>query len=183
MVSEYKSHDKPQWFLIYTKPRQEVRARENLKNQGNEVFLPMIACDKNKELKSLSLKPMFPRYLFTKFTIESKNWMHVNSTRGVSHIVVFGDNPSEVPNSIIDYLKRKVDENDIFKLENKRRRLQKGEEIVIKEGLFQGIDATFLSMSGKERVRIMLNLMNQLLITDMPGQNIERKAIAETFKL
>mgnify|MGYP001978633184 CR=1 FL=1 len=65
-----QSYSKPQWFLIYTKPHQEERAKENLENQGNEVFLPMIASEKTKQTHSFSLKPMFPRYLFAKFKVD-----------------------------------------------------------------------------------------------------------------
>ena len=82
-----KDYIKPQWFLIYTKPRQEERAKENLENQGFETFLPMIAYEKIKQPKLYSLKPLFPRYLFTQFNKEKNNWVHIKSTRGVSHIV------------------------------------------------------------------------------------------------
>jgi len=178
-----QSNFKPQWFLIYTKPHQEERAKENLENQGNEVFLPMIASEKTKQPQSFSLKPMFPRYLFTKFIVENNKWTHIKSTRGVSHIVVFGGNLTKVPNSVIDYLKSKVDDNDVLKLQTTRKTFQKGDELVIKQGVFQGKDATFLSMSGKERVRVLLSLMNQITIADISEQNLERKAIVETFSL
>ena len=177
-----QSNFKPQWLLIYTKPHQEERAKENLENQGNEVFLPMIASEKTKQPQSFSLKPMFPRYLFTKFIVENK-WTHIKSTRGVSHIVVFGENLTKVPNSVIDYLKSKVDDNDVLKLQTTRKTFQKGDELVIKQGVFHGKDATFLSMSGKERVRVLLSLMNRITIADISEQNLERKAIVETFNL
>ena len=175
--------NKPHWFLIYTKPHQEERAKENLENQGFETFLPMIAYEKIKQPKLYSLKPMFPRYLFTTFNVEKNNWLHIKSTRGVSHIVVFGENLTKVPNSVIDYLKSNVDDNDVLTLQIRRKKFQKGDELVIKQGVFQGKDATFLSMSGKERVRVLLSLMNRIMITDLPGQNVERKTIVETFKL
>ena len=60
---------------------------------------------------------------------------------------------------------------------------KKGDKLVIKEGLFQGKDATFLSISGKERVRVLLGLMSRGTITDIPKQNLEHKVIANTFKL
>jgi len=31
------------WYLLYTKPRQEQRAVENLKRQGYIAYLPLIA--------------------------------------------------------------------------------------------------------------------------------------------
>ena len=126
---------------------------------------------------------MFPRYLFTKFIVENNNWTHIKSTRGVSDIVVFGKNLTKVPNSVIDYLKSKVDDNDVLKLQTTRKTFQKGDELVIKQGVFQGKDATFLSMSGKERVRVLLSLMNRITIADISEQNLERKAIVETFSL
>ena len=171
------------WFLVYTKPRQEERAQKNLENQGFETFLPMIASEKISQLKSFSLKPMFPRYLFTKFNVEKNNWTYLNSTRGVSHVVVFGDNFTEVPNSVMDYLKSKVDDNDTLRLQTTRKTFQKGDKLVIQKGVFQGKEAKFLSTTGKERVRILLKLMNELIITEVPGHDVGRKAIIEAFKL
>ena len=98
-------------------------------------------------------------------------------------MVVYGDNFTEVPNSVMDYLKSKVDDNDVLKLQTTKKTFQKGDELVIKQGILQGKEAIFLSMSGKERVRVLLSLMSQLLITDISEQNVERKAIVETFKL
>ena len=177
------SYCKPQWFLIYTKPHQEERAKENLENQGNKVFLPMIASEETKQTHSFSLKPMFPRYLFTKFIVENNNWTHIKSTRGVSDIVVFGNNLTKVPDAVIDYLKSKVDDNHILKLETARKTLQRGDELHIKQGVFQGKDATFISMNGKERVRVLLSLMNRITIAEISEQNLERRAIVETFTL
>ena len=178
-----QSYSKPQWFLIYTKPRQEERAKENLENQGFETFLPMIAFEKIKQPKLYSLKPMFPRYLFTQFNAEKNNWVHVKSTRGVSHVIRFGNKLTEVPNSVIDYLKSKVDDNDVLNLQTTRNKFQKGDELVIKQGVLQGKDATFLSMSGKERVRVLLSLMSRITIAEISEQDLERKAIVETFSL
>ena len=171
------------WFLVYTKAREEERAQKNLENQGFKTFLPMIACEKISQPKSFSLKPMFPRYLFTNFSVEKNNWFHIQSTRGVSHVITFGDKLTEVPDSVVDFLKTKVDDHNVIKLKVIRPVFQKGDKLVIKQGVFQGKDATFLSMSGKERVRVLLSIMNQLMITDIPGQNVENKAIIETFKL
>ncbi len=178
-----QSYFKPQWFLIYTKPHQEERAKENLENQGFKTFLPMIAYEKIKQPKLYSLKPMFPRYLFTKFNVEKNNWTYLKSTRGVSHVITFGDKLTEVPDSVVDFLKTKVDDHNVIKLKVTRPVFQKGDKLVIKKGVFQGKEAKFLSTTGKERVRILLKLMNELIITEVPGHDLERKAIIETFKL
>lgn len=178
-----QNYNHPQWFLIYTKPQQEERAKENLENQGNEVFLPMIATQNKTKSKSLSLRPMFPRYLFAKFRVEKNNWTHIKSTRGVSEIIIFDKNFKGVPNSVMNYLKSKVNENSFVVLEAKKKEFKKGDELIIKKGAFQGKEATFLYLSGKERVKVLLSLMNQLLVTEVSEKNIESKSIIETFKL
>ena len=78
------------WILVYTKVKQEQRAKRNLENQGFEIFLPMIAFAKQNQTKSITLKPMFPRYLFVHLDQCHDNWGPIRSTIGVSHLVKFG---------------------------------------------------------------------------------------------
>ena len=36
----------PAWYVLQTKPRQELRARDNLANQGIRCHLPMLRVEK-----------------------------------------------------------------------------------------------------------------------------------------
>ena len=171
------------WFLVYTKAREEKRAKKNLENQGFETFLPMIAYENISQPKSSSLEPMFPRYLFIIINVERDNWTHIKSTRGVSHLVVFGDKFAEVPNLVVAFLKTRVDDNDIVKQKVTRQEFQKGDKLVIKKGVLKGKEATFLSKTGKERVRILLRFVNHLITAEIPASDVGQKEIIETFKL
>ena len=171
------------WFLIYTKAKEEHRAKTNLENQGFQIFLPMLAFAKMNQSKSTTLEAMFPRYLFIKINLERDNWTHIKSTRGVSHLVVFGHKLAEVPRQVVAFLKTRVDDNDIVKQKVTRQEFQKGDKLVIKKGVLKGKEATFLSKTGKERVRILLKLMNELIIAEVPGHDVGRKVIIKTFKL
>lgn len=171
------------WLLVYTKVKEEKRAKKNLENQGFEVFLPMIAYEKINQSKSTSLETMFPRYLFIKINVERDNWTQIKSTRGVSHLVKFGQTLAEVPNQIVTFLKSKVDKNDIFRQKIRMREFQKGEKLVIKKGILAGQEATFLFKQSKERVRILLRLVNQLVTAEIPASDVGQTEIIETFKL
>ena len=138
---------------------------------------------KKNQPKSFLLKPMFPRYLFIRINTDRENWASIQSTRGVSHLVIFGDTLAEVPKFVVKLLKTKVDEYDIAKQKVIKKKFQKGDKLVIKKGVFQGNEATFFSATGKERVRILLQLMNKLIITEVPEQDIGRNELFETFKL
>jgi len=171
------------WLLVYTKTKEEQRAKKNLENQGFEIFLPMIAFAQSHQSKSITLKAMFPRYLFVKVNLELDKWNRIQSTRGVSHVVLFGSRLAEIPNQVIAYLKSKADENDIFNQKTRIRQFHKGEKLVVKAGTFKGMEATFLSKKSKERVRVLLKFLNHLITADIPASNIGEKEIIEAFKL
>ena len=181
MVSTIAENSK--WLLVYTKAREEQRAKKNLENQGFEIFLPMIAFAKLSQSKSITTKAMFPRYLFVKINTELDKWNRIKSTRGVSHLVVFGQRLAEIPNQVIAYLKSGADENDIFRQKITRQEFQKGDKLVIEKGMFKDKEATFLAKKSKERVRILLRFVNHLITADIPASDVGQKEIVEAFRL
>ena len=59
--------DRPNWFALCTKPKQEDRACSNLESWGVECFNPKIQkCQRNPftGIGTLITKPLFPRYFF-----------------------------------------------------------------------------------------------------------------------
>jgi transcriptional antiterminator RfaH len=171
------------WFLVYTKANEEQRAKKHLENQGFKIFLPMIAFANMNQAKAKNLEAMFPRYLFIKINLEKDNWTLIKSTRGVSHMVVFGQRFAEIPNQIIAHLKLGADKNDIFRQSIAREEFKKGDTLVIKKGVFKDQEATFLSKQSKERVRILLNFVNNIITAEVPESDIGKKEIIKTFKL
>ena len=178
-----RDKENSQWYLVYTKAREEQRAKKNIENQGFEIFLPMVSYEKVNQSKSILLETIFPRYLFIKIDVERDNWNHIKSTRGVSHLVVFGQRLAAVPHQVVAFLKTKVDDNDIVRQKITRQDFQKGDKIVIKKGLLEGKDATFLAKKSQERVKILLGLVNQLITAEIPASDVGQKETIKTFKL
>lgn len=172
------------WFLIYTKFREELRAKTNLENQGFRVFSPMVSYQANFEKTNSVIKPLFPRYIFIEINNLEKDITKINSSKGVSHLVIFGNNYSPVPNSVINYLKGKLGTNDILEQKITKQSYLRGDKIIVKKGLLKGKEATFLSKNGNERVRILLNLMSELIIAELPVNDLDfDKKIIEAIKL
>ncbi len=169
------------WVLIYTKANEEKRANENLKKQGFKTFLPMIApTNKNNELKSLV--PVFPRYLFAQINLESDNWSSINNSYGVSHIVMFSEKFTSISNNIIKLIQGRLSEDGVYKEDISIVDYQKGDPVFIREGRFAGIDAIFLSKKSKDRVRLLLKLLNTSVVTEITSSNIEAKESVKSFK-
>ena len=61
-----------EWFLVQTKPKQEVRALENLERQGLKAFCPQILVEKiRRGQRKVSKEVLFPNYLLL---ILTKHW-------------------------------------------------------------------------------------------------------------
>jgi transcriptional antiterminator RfaH len=181
MKAAKKDKNKIIWVLIYTKAKQEIKANENLRKQGFKTFLPLIApTNKNSEFKSLV--PVFPRYFFAQINFELDNWTSIKSSYGVSRIVMFSEKFTSIPNNIIKLIQDKLDESGIYKEDVSVVDYQKGDPVSIKEGRFAGIDAIFLSKKSKDRVRLLLKLLNTSVVAEITKSNIGHKEVVKNFK-
>ena len=170
------------WVLIYTKAKEEKKASENLQRQGFKTFLPLIAAT-NKNSEPKSLVPVFPRYLFAQINFELDNWTSIKSSYGVSQIVMFSEKFTSIPNNIIKLIQDKLDDSAIYKEDVSIVDYQKGDPVSIKEGGFAGIDAIFLSKKSKDRVRLLLKLLNTSVVAEISTSDIGNKEVVKNFKL
>ena len=171
----------PIWILVYTKAKQERRANDNLLNQGFKTFLPLISSS-NRNQKSKLLKPVFPRYLFVQVDLMSENWISIRSSYGVSGIVMFGEEFTSIPPEIINSLKDRLNAEDIYEERVQVIDYKKGDKLTIKQGKLAGIDAIFLSKKSKDRVRLLLSLLNTKIVTEISISDIGSKKITKQFK-
>ena len=158
-------------------------SRKRIKADEMKEAKKKIAFAKLNQSNSITLKAMFPGYLFVKINTELDKWNRIRSTRGVSHLVVFGERLAEIPNQVIAYLKSGADEDDIFRQKITRQEFQKGDKLVIEKGMFKDKEATFLAKKSKERVSILLRFVNHLITADIPASDVGQKEIVEAFRL
>ncbi len=146
------------WQVIYTKPKQELRATEHLQNQGVEVYCPKINLEKivKGQLQDTQ-EPLFPRYLFVKIP-ETVSWTSVRSSRGVVDFVKFGNRIAEVQNHIVGTLEQAVSDNqkciygDVPEI---------GEQVMITEGEFVGLEGVFQQRESETRCFVLLEFLGR----------------------
>ena len=170
------------WFLAYTKPNQENKAELNLKNQGFITFLPKISFKKLNS-KLTKLKIMFPRYIFIRVNIDRPDWHKINSTKGVNHLIKFGENIAEVPDIIIQSIKEKLDIDHIYSQKTQERDYISGEKLFIKDGQLKNKEVIFLNKKGKDRANVLLKLINTYAKADIPSSDIGKRILNEKLKL
>ena len=148
------------WYVVYTKPRQETVALENLERQGYQAYLPRwkVPKRKNSVFKSL-IEPFFPRYLFIYMDKTHDNWAPIRSTRGVSGIVRFAGQPKPVPDELISMLQK--NENSELLQTVSEKSWKPGDEVEVEEGAFAGYRCIFLEARSMDRVRVLLDILGK----------------------
>lgn len=140
------------WYLVQTKPKQEIVAKENLLDQGYNVYCPLFRIKGKK-------KPLFPRYLFIGIKESSNNLSPIRSTRGVSNFVRFGAQFAKVHENIINNIKNQ--EQKTIDIAIEKSSPKKGDKVVITNGVFYGSQAIFEKHSDEERVILLLKVLQQ----------------------
>lgn len=154
------------WYVIQTKPRQEVLAQQNLERQGYKCFLPRIKQWKKKRgERQLVEKTFFPNYLFIRLDLCTANTAPIRSSRGVNKIVRFGNEMVPVSDPMIDTIKQRS-EAEVFELDNLN--FKPGQQVQIENGALAGITAIFQEKRGEDRVLLLLNMLGKQQRLEIP---------------
>ena len=148
------------WYLIYTKPRQEKCALQNLEQQGYQCYLPLLPREKLRQgALALSEEPLFSRYLYIKLAqdIMAKSWSPIRSTKGVSRLVRFGAEPAKIDDALVDLLKA----HEASALGEPERLYKVGERVQLTQGPFAGIEGVYQMADGDRRVMVLIELMSK----------------------
>ena len=160
------------WYLVYTKPKNEDMVSHKFIDAGFQVLNPKLKERKvyRRKLQDI-VSPLFPCYVFVKFD-SSRDYHLVKYSRGVKNIVGPPGKPSRVPDEIIASISGSMQEGVVT---IKPQEFKHGEEIIIKAGPFEGFNAIFdKEMKGNDRVTILLGAINARTIVDRAL--IERKS-------
>ena len=143
-----KSNDNiKKWFAFYTKSRHEKSVNNTLKNNGYEVYLPLLRERKKwSDRKKWVEYPLFKSYIFIK--IEPKDSIFALKTPGIVKMIKFGDSPSPIPDQIILSLKLMIEggynpqPTDYF---------LKGDPVIIKDGPLRGLEGEIIKVHNEDR--------------------------------
>ncbi|TLP78391.1 transcription/translation regulatory transformer protein RfaH [Pseudomonas nitroreducens] len=161
--------EEKRWYLVQCKPRQDLRALANLRQQHYECLLPMRQVERiSQGTLQLRSEPLFPGYLFIELDTLQDNWMPIRSTRGVSQIVRFDSQPLPVPSTVIEGVRSHT--------AAVTRLLQSGDRVRISTSGSFGVEAIFEAKDGTERVILLLNLLQRESRVSVPVVHVQRLA-------
>ena len=149
------------WYVVQTQINAEAKAARNLLRQGFEIYLPRYLKRRSHARKIEKVAaPLFPRYMFVSIDIATQRWRSVQSTYGVSHLVLNGSDRAPVAGPIIEQLKAREDANGYVMLDQ-RPKFAIGEKVRVLAGVFAENLGLFDGMADRDRVVILLDLLGR----------------------
>ena len=122
------------WFILYTKPNQEIKVAEQLKEMKISCFCPTVTIIKQySDRKKKVIKPLLPSYVFVFIEEEKRN--DVFSVFGITRYMFWLGKPANVRESEIELMKQYL--NGIYQSVSLTK-LTRGQLYKISEGVFSG---------------------------------------------
>jgi transcriptional antiterminator RfaH len=152
------SMESARWYAIRTRPKQEDRADINLRAWHVQTFAPKLKMSSSStSVNRQTSKPLFARYIFAYFDVGQL--LHkINYTRGVEHVVSFGDSPIPIDDTVIDFIKNQIDKDGFIQLGEE---LKYGDKVEIKFGPLKHLVGIFQKrIKATDRVEILLNAVS-----------------------
>ena len=147
------------WYAVRTQPAQERRADYQLNQQGYSTFLPLLEKSVRHARKLRQVRaPLFPGYLFVELDLTRDRWRSVNSTYGVSGLIMGGDQPMPVPAGVVEsFIVLTLADG----LVDFTPDLKPGDQVVMVAGGLAGMIGRLERCDARGRVEVLLELMGQ----------------------
>ncbi|GAA4364611.1 transcription/translation regulatory transformer protein RfaH [Kangiella marina] len=171
-MSDKDKSEATAWYLVHCKPRQELRAEENLENQSINSFLPLMSIDKVVRGKRQMVEEvMFPGYLFVELPLSGELWAKIRSTRGIRDFVRFGGKPARISLELLEQLKvletNLVTNTDVGTP-------KEGDRVRILRGPFKDLEGVFQMADGERRSIVLLNILGKESKLELLNKDIEK---------
>lgn len=159
------------WYPVYTHPRAEKKAHQELLNRGIETYLPL-----RRQLKQWSDRkkwieePLIKSYIFVYITEQQQ--ADVLMTKGITRFIYFGGMIAPMPNRQIEDLKLLM--TSAVELEITEENLFPGEKIRIKAGPLKGMTGEIISYRSQKQLALRLESLGCSIIIHVAASLIDR---------
>jgi len=156
------------WIAVNTQPHREHVAVENLRRQRFHTYCPMLRKRRSHARRiDMVLRPLFPNYVFVRAGRQLVHWRPILSTHGVRTVVRAGDELSFIDGAFIASLKAREIDGAIVRPAAPYRI---GQRVEITAGGFDKIVATIIEMDEKDRLVVLLDMMNRAIKVKVDAQ-------------
>jgi transcription antitermination factor NusG len=163
-------NDSGAWYVLYTRHQHEKSVAQNLRSKGFEILLPLYSTARQwKDRTKLISSPLFPCYVFLKGGLERR--LAVMTTPGVHAMVSTAGQPTPIPHSEIEAIRRIVEEG--FRVEP-HPFLKCGEWVRVKCGPLIGIEGILVRKKNVYRLVLSVEILGKAASVEVDAFLVER---------
>lgn len=134
------------WFVLKTKPKNEIKVANALNSIGIKAFCPVINLIKQySDRKKKIQKPALPSYVLV--NISDKKRPDVFAIPGIVKYLFWLGKPAVVKNEEIDLLKKELD--NLYTITDNIN-LKKGNNHILHSGPFKGLNGKIVNISNNK---------------------------------
>lgn len=164
------------WFVAYTKPTQEATAEQQLRHQGFDTYLPLYRVHQKPRGAKLDAPAtvhhelMFARYVFVRPQRPDQSISAARYTRGVSHLVAFGQVLARVDAPVVQALRALEAQRNQLKADALSP-FQPGTLVRLRGPGLQGLQGVVVA-SPSARVQILLEILGGQRLVSVPHEQL-----------
>ncbi|PIW70469.1 MAG: hypothetical protein COW08_01655 [Ignavibacteriales bacterium CG12_big_fil_rev_8_21_14_0_65_30_8] len=158
-----ESNNNKKWFALYTKPKQEFKASQQLESAGIDFYLPVITKVKQwTDRKKKITEPLIKGYIFI-FADEKERNISLEQFSIVRCIFDNG-RPAVIPKWQMENLKNflRKDENVIV-----NSGIVPGAKVKILDGPFEGVIGVIKQEAKGKTIAVNIELLNRSVLTQI----------------
>ena len=162
-----ESSEEKYWFALYTKPRSEFKAEQQLIGVSIENYLPTVTRLKQwSDRKKRITTPLLNGYIFI-LANEADRLTSIEQPAIVRCIFDSG-RPARIPDWQIDKMKKLLETDQDVIVQNG---IVPGAKVIIKSGSFEGVRGTVIEGEAGKSISVSIDLLNRSIIAHLPDDS------------
>ena len=158
--------EQERWYVARTLPQRELKAAQQLANQGFRSFVPRYWKNRRHARKVETVSaPLFPRYIFTIIDRGRDRWRSINGTFGIDRLITCGAEPKPVPHGVVESLLEAADPEGNIQFDFQ---LMEGQIVRVTAGPFADFVGELEHLDDNGRVRVLLEIMGGKIRVALP---------------
>ena len=159
------------WTAVQTWPRYEKKAATELERKNLEVFLPLVASERQwSNRRKIVQLPLFASYLFVKTPATTDTRISVLRTNGVIKFVGTGNTGTPIPDGEIESVRTLVTRGVAYQ---NHTFLNTGQRVRIRGGSLDGVEGVLIEKNDDLSLVVSIELIQRSLAVRVAGYRIE----------
>lgn len=169
--------DEKKWFVLYTKPQNEKKVNEGIRQLGIESFCPMIKTRRKwSDRFKLIEQPLFKSYCFVR--LAEKERAKVFDVPGVVRYLFWLRQPAVVRQEEIEAIKELLSQCEHEKIRIGNFRAE--DTVRIKSGVFSEMTG-IVERQEKSHLFLYLEALQLVISVDLKGTSVEKIKLPSTL--